>query len=317
MGKKRINHRNEKVESFLLKLNEILNNKSYSQIINWTNDGESIIIKDHNELTKKVLPKYFKHHNYASFVRQLNMYNFHKVRNDSNSNEQIFKHDIFIKGISIDKIKKMKRKIYDNDSTDFSFKDDISNPLKKNNDNKKNNKIEEAINYLINKTNENTNTQQLLQKQIDLLSKQNLLLMEKIEINNRQLIIQNNFNKKFDGINLFIKALFTNFYENTYHLQNQNLNLFNNTNNTLRNKMSPTFLKKNNIVEKGENFSINNSISNESTNFNIKINESFNENDNISMESFPNKNYFDFDMSLQKNIHNINFFNSLKKEKNY
>ena len=317
MGKKRINHRNEKVESFLLKLNEILNNKSYSQIINWTNDGESIIIKDHNELTKKVLPKYFKHHNYASFVRQLNMYNFHKVRNDSNSNEQIFKHDIFIKGISIDKIKKMKRKIYDNDSTDFSFKDDISNPLKKNNDNKKNNKIEEAINYLINKTNENTNTQQLLQKQIDELTKQNLLLMEKIDINNRQLIIQNNFNKKFDGINLFIKALFTNFYENTYHLQNQNLNLFNNTNNTLRNKMSPTFLKKNNIVEKGENFSINNSISNESTNFNIKINESFNENDNISMESFPNKNYFDFDMSLQKNIHNINFFNSLKKEKNY
>ena len=317
MGKKRLNHKNEKFETFLLKLNEILNNKSYSQIINWTNDGESIIVKDHNELTKKVLPKFFKHHNYASFVRQLNMYNFHKIRTDSNSNEQLFKHDKFIKGISIDKIKKMKRKIYDNDSTDFSFKDDISNPLKKNNDNKKNNKIEEAINYLINKTNENTNTQQLLQKQVDLLSKQNLLLMEKIEINNRQLIIQNNFNKKFDGINLFIKALFTNFYENTYHLQNQNLNLFNNTNNTLRNKMSPTFLKKNNIVEKGENFSINNSISNESTNFNIKINESFNENDNISMESFPNKNYFDFDMSLQKNIHNINFFNSLKKEKNY
>ena len=317
MGKKRINHRNEKFETFLLKLNEILNNKSYSQIINWTNNGESIIVKDHNELTKKVLPKYFKHHNYASFVRQLNMYNFHKIRTDSKANEQLFKHPTFIKGISIDKIKKMKRKIYDNDSTDLSFKDESCSSQNKSNDNKKNNKIEEAIKYLINKTNENTNTQQLLQKQIDLLAKQNLLLMEKIEINNRQLIIQNNFNKKFDGINLFIKALFTNFYENTYHLQNQNLNLFNNTNNTLRNKMSPTFLKKNNIVEKGENFSINNSISNESTNFNNKITESFNENDNISIESFPNKNYFDFDINLQKNINNINFFNTLKKEKNY
>ena len=317
MGKKRINHRNEKFETFLLKLNEILNNKSYSQIINWTNDGESIIVKDHNELTKKVLPKYFKHHNYASFVRQLNMYNFHKIRTDSKANEQLFKHPTFIKGISIDKIKRMKRKIYDNDSTDLSFKDESCNSQNKSNDNKKNNKIEEAIKYLINKTNENTNTQQLLQKQIDLLAKQNLLLMEKIEINNRQLIIQNNFNKKFDGINLFIKALFTNFYENTYHLQNPNLNLFNNSNTNLRDKMSPTFLKKNNIVEKGENFSINNSISNESTNFNNKITESFNENDNISIESFPNKNYFDFDINLQKNINNINFFNTLKKEKNY
>ena len=316
MGKKRLNHKNEKFETFLLKLNEILNNKSYSQIINWTNDGESIIVKDHNELTKKVLPKFFKHHNYASFVRQLNMYNFHKIRTDSNSNEQLFKHDKFIKGISIDKIKKMKRKIYDNDSTDFSFKDDVCYNQYKMNDVKKNNKIEESINYLINKTNENTNTQQLLQKQIDELTKQNLLLMEKIDINNRQLIIQNNFNKKFDGINLFIKALFTNFYENTYHQQNPNFNLYN-TNFNLRNKVSPTFTKKNNIVEKGENFSINNSMSNESKNFNIKINESFNDNDNISMESFPNKNYFDFDMNFQKNFHNINYLNTLKKEKNY
>jgi hypothetical protein len=167
MGKKRLNHKNEKFETFLLKLNEILNNKSYSQIINWTNDGESIIVKDHNELTKKVLPKFFKHHNYASFVRQLNMYNFHKIRTDSKANEQLFKHPTFIKGISIDKIKRMKRKIYDNDSTDLSFKDESCNSQNKSNDNKKNNKIEEAIKYLINKTNENTNTQQLLQKQID------------------------------------------------------------------------------------------------------------------------------------------------------
>lgn len=36
------------------------------------------MIKDVMDFAERVLPVYFKHSNYASFVRQLNMYGFHK-----------------------------------------------------------------------------------------------------------------------------------------------------------------------------------------------------------------------------------------------
>jgi heat shock transcription factor len=50
-------------------------------LIRWSDDGRSFIVLDEDEFARTLIPELFKHSNYASFVRQLNMYGFHKTVN--------------------------------------------------------------------------------------------------------------------------------------------------------------------------------------------------------------------------------------------
>lgn len=56
-----------------------VNDPKTDALIRWSPSGNSFLVLDEDEFSKTLIPDLFKHNNYASFVRQLNMYGFHKV----------------------------------------------------------------------------------------------------------------------------------------------------------------------------------------------------------------------------------------------
>ncbi|KAJ3596946.1 hypothetical protein NHX12_003346 [Muraenolepis orangiensis] len=65
------------VPAFLTKLWTLVEDPDTNQLICWSATGTSFHVFDQGRFAKEVLPKYFKHNNMASFVRQLNMCHEH------------------------------------------------------------------------------------------------------------------------------------------------------------------------------------------------------------------------------------------------
>ena len=108
---------------FLIQLYQMLEDKENSNIIYWGKDGKSFIIENLYDFIEKTLPKYYGHNNFASFVRQLNKYNFHKIKNSIN--EYAFHNEQFIKGkkeliSNILRKKKRKRDIYNDNENNIT-----------------------------------------------------------------------------------------------------------------------------------------------------------------------------------------------------
>ncbi|XP_072837322.2 heat shock factor protein 3 isoform X1 [Pogona vitticeps] len=67
------------VPGFLAKLWALVEDPGSDDVISWRPDGQNFCILDEQRFAKELLPKYFKHNNLSSFIRQLNIYGFRKV----------------------------------------------------------------------------------------------------------------------------------------------------------------------------------------------------------------------------------------------
>ena len=115
--------KSRKIPSFLLKLYSILENENFSNVVHWKENGKSFAIVNFNRFIDEVLPSYYKHKNFASFVRQLNMYDFHKER--AKVDEFAFGHKKFIRG-NKKMLRMIKRKIKEKQETIEMIKEDLS-----------------------------------------------------------------------------------------------------------------------------------------------------------------------------------------------
>ncbi|KAF8432530.1 hypothetical protein L210DRAFT_3623279 [Boletus edulis BED1] len=94
------------VPAFLQKLYEMFNDPANQDLIRWSDTGDSFFVLDQERFANEVLGRWFKHKRFSSFVRQLNMYGFHKIphlqqgvlRAESDTEFWNFEHPHFLRG---------------------------------------------------------------------------------------------------------------------------------------------------------------------------------------------------------------------------
>ena len=277
--------------NFVYKLYHMLSCVNFSNYIKWDISGSSFTIHDVTGFTNNVLGLYFRHNNFLSFIRSLNLYGFQKVINFSNNvkkkNQNIhltkfknksgnwkFFHPKFIKGkpYLLKEIVRKNSKIKNNKCTECNNIINYTNNYnidKKyfnycNNNNNLYYNYENMINNIFNNDNNQNNN-------FYMVNSENII---NINENNSFYNIEENNNYSKINNNIFYHIKSNNFnIPYTFEITNENSSILNNVN-ELNNTPVNNNLVNSYIKQENENFinkSTNISVSNQSYN-NIQSN---------------------------------------------
>ena len=212
--------------AFLIKLREILDQNEYNKYICWDKENPyNIIILNKEKFSENVLLNHFKHDKFSSFVRQLNMYDFKKVK--AKNKKKIYHNNKFYKGISDEEIelipKKQKKQKIQKLNDDENKENNLTIPKLENQDNIDNiinkdkindNELKESLVYLLNDMKKLKEFQKILENKIEKLVK------EKKDKNKKD---SNYKNKKEKEKNNNLSLFYDN---NNFNNSNNNLNIF-------------------------------------------------------------------------------------------
>ena len=192
------------VPAFLAKLWKMVDDPDTDHLIAWGDTGNSFVILNQAEFSQSLLPYYYKHSNMASFVRQLNMYGFHKVvgvdsggLKSEKDQEMEFAHPAFLRGQEL-LLGHIKRKVASANRGGMPSQAQFTPSIKT-----------EKVTEVLNEVNQLKDKQEDMESKLDTMKKENEALWRDV------ITLRQKHNQQQKIVNKLIQFLVTYLHNST------------------------------------------------------------------------------------------------------